>query len=304
MANVMKAFLRLVRLPNVITAACNSLAGAMCVGVGFDRWPVLLTLAVVSMAHYAVGILLNDLFDLEEDRRERPERPLPSGAVSVRLVVVAAWLLSLGGLGLAWTVSDEVGLTAAALLASVIGYDIGLKRTLVGPWVMGLCRGLNLALGLALSQSPGIRELAPVVGYVFYIAGVTYISRQETYVGRSKGLGLGFAMIVVGLGWVLASILVRTGFRFDAAGMSDASPNMIIALFLLFVLLKMLARVWNRAAADPRPETIRPVVKAGVISLPLLDYAQTLAIAGALPSAVIAVLWVGARLAARKLYTT
>ena len=47
-----------------------------------------------SMILYASGTALNDVFDIEVDRAERPGRPLPSGRVSVRS---AAWL---GGLGL------------------------------------------------------------------------------------------------------------------------------------------------------------------------------------------------------------
>ena len=33
-------------------------------------------------AFYTAGMILNDLLDYEVDVRERPERPLPSGAVS------------------------------------------------------------------------------------------------------------------------------------------------------------------------------------------------------------------------------
>ena len=46
------------------------------------------------MVLYASGTALNDVFDLEVDRAERPGRPLPSGQVSS---ATAAWL---GGLGL------------------------------------------------------------------------------------------------------------------------------------------------------------------------------------------------------------
>ena len=46
------------------------------------------------MVLYASGTALNDVFDFEIDRAERPGRPLPSGRVSSRS---AAWL---GGLGL------------------------------------------------------------------------------------------------------------------------------------------------------------------------------------------------------------
>ena len=113
-----KAFLRLIRLPNVFTAACNSLAGALAAGVGFDRWPALIMLALSSMCIYAAGILWNDLFDLEEDRRERPSRPLPSGQISVRL----AWLVS--------TRLAVVGAIFAALVSPKVGLLEGLQKTI------------------------------------------------------------------------------------------------------------------------------------------------------------------------------
>jgi 4-hydroxybenzoate polyprenyltransferase len=56
--------------------------------------------------------------------------------------------------------------------------------------------------------------------------------------------------------------------------------------------------------ANPGPETIQQAVKTGIISLPLLDFAVVVAIAGGLQAASIAVLWKVARLTARKLYTT
>lgn len=287
-----------------MTAAGNSLAGAFCAGVGFDRWPTLTSLAVASMALYAAGILFNDLFDLEEDRRERPERPLPSGRITVRTVTIVACVLSVIGLAMAWCAGREPGLTATALFAAVMVYDLGAKRAWAGPWVMGLCRGLNLCLGLVLAPAFAVGEALPVAGYVVYVAGVTYVSRQENYVGRRQGLFSGFLLILAGIALVLASVMSRTGFRFENAADYSTSPNVIIALLALFVLMRTLTRAWNRAWADPRPETIRPVVKSGIISLPLLDFAQTLAVAGAWPAGVIVALWVAARATARKLATT
>ena len=116
----MKAILRIVRLPNVITAASNSLAGAFCAGVALKDWPTLAGLAFVSMAIYASGILFNDLFDLEEDRRERPERPLPSGAVSVRTVAILGIVLMVAGAAVAWALGIRVGLVGSLLVASVL----------------------------------------------------------------------------------------------------------------------------------------------------------------------------------------
>jgi 4-hydroxybenzoate polyprenyltransferase len=300
----MKPFLRIVRLPNVITAACNSLAGAFCAGISIERWPVLAGLAVVSMTIYAAGILLNDLFDLEEDRRERPNRPLPAGEIRTRTVSVVAIVLIVAGLVSAFAISVPVSAVALALVASVLGYDAGLKRTFLGPFVMGLCRGLNFGLGLVAVPGADTWLWLAAVGYLLYIAGITYISRQETYVGQTKGLRAGYALIVAGFFAVVTVIFLKAGYRLVPSGLSVESWRPVAAIILLSFLLKSLTARWIRALRDPRPATIMEVVKTGIISLPLLDFAQTLAIAGVLKAIVIAALWLMARAAAKTLYAT
>ena len=76
----MLAWLRLVRVPNLATAAADPLAGFLIVaGLRELAWPpVACGLAVAAVvAIYAGGMVLNDWCDLELDRRERPERPSP-----------------------------------------------------------------------------------------------------------------------------------------------------------------------------------------------------------------------------------
>ena len=298
----LKPFLKLIRLPNVITAACNSLAGARCAGVGLNRWPDLLMLALSSMSIYAAGILWNDLFDLEEDRRERPSRPLPSGEVSVRLAWLISILLAVIGVILAALVSLKVGVLAIILLSVVFSYDRWTKKNALGPWNMGLCRGLNLALGLVLKPVARWGVLA-VLGYSIYIAGVTYISRQETKTGETKGLRQGFILLIAGMAMVIAAMLLnsnRTIYGFDIQN----DVPLLGGLFILIVLMKRLTTVWKTAFAEPRPETIQNVVKTGIINLPLIDFAIVLAVAGPLATIPIAILFSLARLTARKLYTT
>ena len=297
-----KAFLRLIRLPNVFTAACNSLAGALVAGVGFDRWPALIMLALSSMCIYAAGILWNDLFDLEEDRRERPSRPLPSGQIPVRLAWLVSTLLAAVGAVLAALVSPKVGLLGLSLLAVVFSYDRWTKRNALGPWNMGLCRGLNLALGLAM-KPVSIWGLLAVLGYTIYISGVTYVSRQETKTGETKGLQKGFVLLISGMAMVVASILLHSNRTIYGFEIQNDVP-LLGGLLILMVLMKRLTQVWKTAFADPRPETIQSVVKTGIINLPLFDFSIVMAAAGPLAAIPIAMLFLLARLTARKLYTT
>ena len=88
------------RIPNLATAAADPLAGYLIVSQARDlAWPpAACGLAVAAVvAIYAAGMVLNDVCDLELDRRERPERPLPSGAIGVRAaVIVGVTLLAVG----------------------------------------------------------------------------------------------------------------------------------------------------------------------------------------------------------------
>ena len=72
MTRKLTSYFQLIRLPNVVTAAADSLAGwLLATGsvVEPNRW---LPLVFASMVLYASGTALNDVFDIEIDRQERP----------------------------------------------------------------------------------------------------------------------------------------------------------------------------------------------------------------------------------------
>src|SRR5262249_39181553 len=89
------------------------------------------------------------------------------------------WRRGLAGRGavLAALGGSRTSLGVATILAGcVLAYDAGLKRTALGPEVMGACRALNVLLGM--SQAPGLG--GPVAWLVagsmgVFVAGVTWI---------------------------------------------------------------------------------------------------------------------------------
>src|SRR5271155_112320 len=82
MPPILIALSQLIRLPNVLTAAADSLAGWLLGGGSLGEAGKWAPLAIASMVLYAAGMALNDVFDVEIDRQERPGRPIPSGRVS------------------------------------------------------------------------------------------------------------------------------------------------------------------------------------------------------------------------------
>ena len=296
-------YLQLIRLPNVLTAAADSLAGWLLVGGSLSEAGRWLPLVTASMMLYASGTALNDVFDLEVDRAERPGRPLPSGRVAFR---TAAWL---GGMGLLLGPavalaggSVVAGIVAVFLAACILAYDAGVKHTMLGPIFMGACRGLNLMMGMA--QAPdlgGSIAWSAAAAYGLYVAGITVISRSETHEGERRGLVAGLTILDVALLGLAAVAMAHRRFPDPTSG------RPLVPLEGLLVI-GLIALVVNQAGAaalkQPIPRTIQRTVKTGILSLVWLNVGLVASVRGLETAAVIAALWVPAYFLGRWLYST
>ena len=187
------AWAQLLRLPNLFTVPGDPLAGfALAGGLGSSAdLPAVLPCAAASLLLYCAGVILNDLFDRNEDARDRPTRPLPAGEIRPAAALAAAAVLAAGAVAIAATVSPLAGVVAAMLTLLVVVYDAGGKRIrLLGPINMGLCRGLSLLLGAvaagghAAASTPVAIACGALTGY---IALVTYLAGFEA--GRAHSTG-------------------------------------------------------------------------------------------------------------------
>src|SRR6478736_6052578 len=90
-----RALLVLGRVSNLPTVWSNCLAGWLLGGA--ETPAVLPRLLIGASLLYVAGMFLNDAFDIEFDRQFRPERPIPSGAISTRAVWLAITILLTAG---------------------------------------------------------------------------------------------------------------------------------------------------------------------------------------------------------------
>ncbi|WP_165066565.1 UbiA family prenyltransferase [Paludisphaera rhizosphaerae] len=290
----LRSTLQLVRLPNVLTAAADSLAGWLIVGGSLGdvaRW---LPLALASMGLYAAGMALNDWFDLEVDRLERPNRPLPSGRVPVGLAAAIGWGGLALGIALAALGGQRTFGVACALAGMILAYNSGLKHTFLGPWAMGSCRGLNMLLGMAAASSAGFPAAWIAAGaFALFVAGVTWISRSEAWGGERRNLVIGLGIQVLAL--VILGVV--------AAAFGAVGPFAVVGILLLVLVLAKVVQVGRIAIREASPAVIQQAVKTGVLSLVWLDVALVAAACG--PAALaVAAIWPPAYLLARRLYAT
>lgn len=77
--------------------------------------------------------LVNDLRDREDDRKHplKKDRPIASGALSVRGAVIAAAVLALGALGLAFALGAKFAALLGTYLAINFAYSNGLKKVVI-----------------------------------------------------------------------------------------------------------------------------------------------------------------------------
>ena len=180
----LNGWFQIIRLPNLFTVPGDPLAGAFMASVISDNSISLLqlcSLILAILAVYCFGLIQNDLADYDADLKSRPERPLPSRALSFREVKIALAATLVTGLLLAFAVGTAVFVTIALLFMLVSAYNLSFKRDVIkGPVTMGLCRGFSFLAGTALFMfpSPFIFVIA-TAGITAYIASVTYIAYHE-----------------------------------------------------------------------------------------------------------------------------
>ena len=270
------------RPANIVTSVADVLAGITI--SGFCILPItrennllpVLYLCISTIGLYGGGVVYNDVFDADLDAVERPERPIPSGLVTRKQAAILGAFLLLIGIISALLTGLVSGLIAVAISLAALLYDKwGKHHSLLGPLNMGLCRGLNLLLGISIfvSSLTSWWFLASIP--VIYIASITMISRGEVHGGGRPLLYTASFFYVL----VIGSILYFAWTK----------QNRIITPVILFFFSWMIFRPLLSAIRQPIGKNIGKAVKAGVIALILMD-ASLAAAFGSLYMALVIIL--------------
>jgi 4-hydroxybenzoate polyprenyltransferase len=174
-----RAWLHIARVSNTPTVVSNAVAGALLASTAAETGTVALV-ALAMALFYTAGMVLNDLADAEVDRRERPERPIPSGAISPAAALAAFCALVAAGLAILATEDVAPLLAGVGLVVLIVLYDLWHKDNPVSPALMAGCRALVYVIaGVAVaSELPG--DLWGAVALLFvYVVGLTRVAKVE-----------------------------------------------------------------------------------------------------------------------------
>ena len=279
--NKTTGFLQLMRPANVVTSVADVLAGVAIsgffAGIVFDEacLPIIL-ICVSTAALYGGGVVFNDVFDYQLDKIERPERPIPRGTISFGEAATFGTLLLLIGIIAAFLISVLSGIFAIAISVAALVYNKFSKHhPVVGPLNMGLCRGLNLLLGISIVNAAISEWWFLAFIPIIYIAAITMISRGEVHGGRKDVLSGAMFLYLAVIGCFFY-------ISFDRHQFLISLPFIIAFAWMIFTPLL-------KAIKNPVAGNIRKSVKSGVIAIILLN-ASWAAVFGMLYLAVVIVL--------------
>ncbi len=207
--------LRLGRVSNLPTVWSNGLAG-WWLGGGGNVWKLPFLLLGLSLL-YTGGMFLNDAFDAEFDRQRRPERPIPSGKISLKMV----WRLGFGQLGAGIFLLLFCGQLAAGaaffLALFILLYNFSHKFFTAAPWLMAACRfWVYVVAGAAGADGLNGWSIYGGAALALYVAGLSLVARRESYRGPIPFWSLYLLLAPA----VLAMVMNTGSYRLRALGLT------------------------------------------------------------------------------------
>lgn len=285
-----KGVVRILRLPLVVTAMADSVAGyAVALLPHIERFDSgrAALLAGASAGLYLFGMVENDLADIRRDRLMKVPRPLVTGDLSV------AWAVVLLVLAAALAAACSIILTGGALVvaiatfAAVNLYNLAAKRgpAYVAMTVMGLCRLLNFGMGVVATA-----------GFPRHIEASLFFPTGPLWVRH--GLALFFATAVItgysicaragdrvsSRPWQAAFVIAAAGgFAMIAASVLAPDEWLIAGRRLYAPVARVLAAVllasmwpgglWAVTGPQRQPEEYAPFIERAIYWMLALDAA-------------------------------
>ena len=251
------------RPANIVTAVSDILAGIAISGFFLsspEDHSSVVWLILSTMGLYGGGVVMNDVFDADLDAIERPERPIPSGLISRAEATTLGVSLLVAGVVFAFLASVLSGILALVIAVAALVYDRWAKHdSVLGPLNMGVCRGLDLLLGISIIPVSVADHWYLAIVPIIYIAAITMISRGEVHGGKKITM---YAAAV----FYLAAMCGILYVSLQHGQVIGTLLFILIWAFMVFLPLK-------NAISKPEGRLIGRAVKAGVLALILMNAA-------------------------------
>ncbi len=212
---------------------------------GFPGWHLLVVFTLGTSLMRSAGCCLNDVADREFDRhvKRTVNRPVTSGALSVKQALGAGALLALLAFGLVLTTNAVTIAWSFAALAVTLIYPYAKRYVSMPQAVLGVAFSFGIPMAFAAVQSR-----VPLLAWVLLLGNLFWVIAYDTeyaMVDRDDDLRIGMKTSAITLG------------RFDVAGVMlfyllflsiwafVLMGRLPSAIYLIVTLLALLQALWH-----------------------------------------------------------
>lgn len=172
--------LRLIRPVNCLVMSFAVAVGIILSGYNSLQWLNLVYGATTAFTLTGAAMAVNDYYDFDIDRINEPERPIPSGAVSLKAALLVTCVLTAVGFVFAFAVSIFCLLFAVGAWIIMVTYStVGKRSGLAGNFLVSACVAAPFLYGSLVA-------VGTVVLNVLLFASMAFLSNTGREI--SKGI--------------------------------------------------------------------------------------------------------------------
>jgi geranylgeranylglycerol-phosphate geranylgeranyltransferase len=261
-------YIRLSRLQNDAIAALSVLVGAGVAGPVESWWKVLWA-CISAFFISAGGNSINDVFDVDIDRVNKPYRPLVREDISVRSAVRFSLILFLLGIALSLWIKSVSTLLALVVVTILVIYSAALKKRLLwGNLVVALLSASAFVYGGVTGSNFVICLIPAGFAFLFHLAREVLKDVEDMKGDSTRGAST--LPIRVGVAGSLAFISLVFGLLVALSGL----PYMLRSFSLIYLLivfpgvdLVLVYVIWSmwRDSSPPNLHRLSNLLKADML---------------------------------------
>jgi len=284
---VIRAYLQLVRVPGIFTAFSNILLGFFVFQNEFTDYFYLIYLLASSGFLFSAGMTLNDYFDYNIDKKERPFRPLPTGKISIRTAAFLGYSFLVAGNMFSLIIGLQTFVLTLLMTILILSYNAKLKTiSVIGIINLSSIRFLNVILGTTI-VALNYENMIIAIPIAIFIAGISVKAKSETKLTQ-KNSRLSLILIITTIIFVLYLIFDNQIFI----------QFLFLGIFALTIFVPFLIFKNNNQTNVQRKITFQ------LLSIIILDATLVGIFSSIMYSFIILSLFVPAYLLSRRLYLT
>lgn len=212
---------------------------------GFPGWHLLMVFTLGTFLMRSAGCCLNDVADREFDRhvKRTVNRPVTSGALSVRQALGAGAVLALVAFGLVLTTNAVTIVWSFAALAVTVIYPYAKRYVSMPQAVLGVAFSFGIPMAFTAVQSR-----VPLLAWVLLLGNLFWVIAYDTeyaMVDRDDDLRIGMKTSAITLGRFDVAGVMFFYLAFLAIWTYALAERLSSAIYLIAIFAALLQALWH-----------------------------------------------------------